>query len=436
MPPNRAGALRHSETVLQRLRRLHPQVIDLSLDRIENLLARLEHPERRLAPVVHVAGTNGKGSLIAYLRAMLEAAGKRVQAYTSPHLVSFHERVRLTGGLISEEKLIEVFERCEAANGSDPITEFEITTAAAFLAFAEDAADVLLLETGLGGRLDATNVVERPRLCVITPVSIDHVQYLGDSLEKIAFEKAGILKPGVSAVVGPQPGAALQVIEARAADVGAPLFRHGADWQFAASGKGFSFAAEGRSQSFPEPNLPGEHQRSNAALAVACATRLADFSLNESAIATGLQQADWPGRLQRLTRGPLVDLLPKEAGWEIWLDGGHNASAGEMLARHLAAWQDRPTHLIAGMLNSKAASDYLRPLAAGAAGLMTIAIPDELNSLSAEELAAAAGEAGAAAEAQPSLQAAVETILAAQPPGRILIAGSLYLAGHVLREHG
>ncbi|MCH6587773.1 MAG: hypothetical protein IH805_05615 [Proteobacteria bacterium] len=220
-----------SDAVLDRLTRLHPKLIDLSLGRIERLLARLDHPEQRLAPVVHVAGTNGKGSALAFLRAMLEAAGARVQVYTSPHLVRFHERIRLTGGPIAEPDLAALLETCEAANGAAPITFFEITTAAAFLAFAREPADILLLETGLGGRLDATNLIARPRLTAISPISVDHVQFLGATLEEIAFEKAGILKPGVPAVIGPQAPEAHAVIEARAAELGAPLHRHGREWR-------------------------------------------------------------------------------------------------------------------------------------------------------------------------------------------------------------
>jgi len=427
-----------SDAVLDRLTRLHPKLIDLSLGRIERLLAALGHPEEKLAPVVHIAGTNGKGSTLAFLRAMLEAAGNRVQVYTSPHLVRFHERIRLTDGLIAEPDLAALLEACETANGEAPITFFEITTAAAFLAFAREPADILLLETGLGGRLDATNMIAQPRLTAISPVSIDHVQFLGGSLEQIAFEKAGILKPGVPAAIGPQAPDAMAVIEARAAEVGTPLHRFGAEWRADAEGiagdGGFFFEFGGKTRRYPAPALPGAHQIGNAGLALACAELLEGFGLNAAACDTGLARAEWPGRLQRLTGGPLVDLLPE--GWELWLDGGHNAAAGAALARDLASWQTHPLHLIYGMLNTKGAQGFLRPLASLAATLHAVAIPGEPASLSAEDAAQEASDAGFAAQASESVAAALHDIAKHPAPGRILICGSLYLAGQVLAENG
>ncbi len=428
-----AAAPRTSDIVLERLRRLHPRAIDLSLDRIAALLARLDNPERRLPPVVHVAGTNGKGSLIAYLHAMLRAAGRRAQAYTSPHLVRFHERIRLGEGLIEEAELLRLLELCEEANAGAPITEFEITTVAALLAFAAHPADVLLLETGLGGRLDATNLVERPRLCVITPIAMDHMQYLGDRLEDIAFEKAGILKPGVAAVIGPQPPAALAVIEARAAEVGAPLQRCGREWRFEADGAGFLFEDAAGTRRFPATALPGAYQIVNAATAVAAAGLLGELIPAPDAVAAGLTTAAWPARLQRLTRGPLPARLPE--GWELWLDGGHNAAAGAALAESFAAWEPKPLYLLFGMLKTKDAAAFLAPLAEVAAALEAVSIPGEENALSAEAAAAAACGVGLEAEAQPSPEAALEAILR-RPPGRILICGSLYLAGRILAENG
>ncbi len=433
-----------SDAILDRLTGLHPKIIDLSLGRIERLLARLGHPERALPPVVHVAGTNGKGSLIAYLAAMLAAAGRTAHAYTSPHLVRFHERIALAGNPIAEPALAALLEECETANEDVPITFFEITTAAAFLAFSRTPADVLLLETGLGGRLDATNVIARPRLTVITPISIDHVHYLGEGLAGIAGEKAGILKPGVSAVVGRQPEAARAVVEARAAEVGSPLSLHGRDWSCVPHDAGFIYRDAAGELSLPRPALAGAHQVENAAMAVACARQLGEWSLDEAAIRRGLEGARWPGRLQRLTRGPLADLLAgaagreeKGPGWEVWLDGGHNAAAGEALAEVLAGWSDRPVHLIYGMLNTKAARDFLRPLAPHAASLHAVAIPGEAASLSAETAAAEARESGFAALPAAGVQEALEAILAAaETPGRVLICGSLYLSGRVLADNG
>ncbi len=429
-----------SDAVLERLTRLHPKVIDLSLGRVERLLARLGHPERRLAPVVHLAGTNGKGSSLAFLRAMLAAAGKRVQAYTSPHLVRFHERIRLADGLIDEARLIALLEHCEAANGPEPITFFEVTTAAALLAFAEEAAsengaDILLLETGLGGRLDATNVIDRPRLTAITPIALDHQQFLGDSLETIAREKAGILKAGVPCVVGPQPPEALSVIEARAGEIGAPLFRHAGDWTFVAERGGLRFEDANGVRTLPKPALDGAHQYANAALAAACAARLQDFDLDDAAIAEGIARADWPGRLQRLTRGPLAAALPE--GWELWLDGGHNPAAGAALAETLLPWADRPLHLIYGMLDTKAASGFLRPLAARTRSLQAVAIPGEAASLTAEAAAEHATKVGFRAAPAASVGEALRAIVTQEEgPARVLICGSLYLAGQVLADNG
>lgn len=423
-----------SDAVLARLNALHPKIIDLSLGRVETLLNSLGHPERRLAPVVHIAGTNGKGSVLACLRAMHEAEGRRVQAYTSPHLVRFHERIRLSDGLIEEPTLLALLEECEAANGGAPITFFEITTVAAFLAFAREPADLLLLEVGLGGRLDATNVIDRPALSVITPVSMDHTQYLGDSLEAIAFEKAGILKPGVSAVVGLQSPTALAVIEARAREIEAPLWVQGRDFEGAAGADALTYRDAAGEVALPFPALPGEHQRQNAILAMAAARRLGDLGPGLEACRQGLTQARWPARLQQLTRGPLVAQLP--ANWSLWLDGGHNAAAAEALAAWLG--RDRkPLHLIYGMLNTKAAADFLRPLAPLTARLEAIAIPGEPNSLSPEAAAEHALACGIAATAQPNLDAAMAAALAdSGPEGRVLICGSLYLAGKVLAENG
>ncbi len=429
-----------SDALLDRLTRLHPKLIDLSLGRIERLLDRLDHPERALPPVVHVAGTNGKGSVIAYLNAMLRAEGLAVHSYISPHLVHFHERISLAGRPIAEPDLVRLLQVCEAANGEAPITFFEITTAAALLAFSRSPAEVLLLETGLGGRLDATNVVARPRLTVITPLSLDHTQYLGETLEEIAFEKAGILKPGVPAVVAPQEPRALQVIARRAEELGAPLIQGGRDWSAKAEGDGFLFHGAAGARRFPLPGLAGPHQVDNAALALAAAEALGDLRPSEPSLRRGLLEVDWPGRLQRLNRGPLVDLLG-QAGpavrWELWLDGGHNGAAGEALSRALADWQDRPLHLVFGMMSSKAVQDFLRPLAPLAQSLRAVSIPGEHATLSADEAADKAREAGLEAEASADVAAALRAILdASDRPGRVLICGSLYLAGSVLTENG
>ncbi|HEY9550085.1 MAG TPA: Mur ligase family protein, partial [Kiloniellaceae bacterium] len=428
------------DAVLDRLTRLHPKVIDLSLGRVERLLARLGHPEAHLAPVVHVAGTNGKGSLLAFLRAMLEAAGQRVQAYTSPHLVRFHERIRLTSGLIDEAALIALLERCEETNGPEPITFFEVTTAAAFLAFTADPADLLLLEVGLGGRLDATNVIDKPRPTAITPIALDHQQFLGTTLEAIAGEKAGIMKPGVTCVVGQQEPEILALLERRAQAIAAPLFACGRDWRFTPTAGGLRYEDAEQAIDLPKPSLPGRHQIANAALAVACATRLTGFGLDAAAMAAGLTKAVWPARLQRLTQGPLVDALPKPygpGGWELWLDGGHNPAAGVALAETLQDWHDRPLDLIYGMLDTKVAAGYLEALAPHVRALKAVRIPGEAASLSAEAAATHALKAGIDAAPADSVMAALRTLSAGGgEPARVLICGSLYLAGHVLSENG
>ncbi|HPE25517.1 bifunctional folylpolyglutamate synthase/dihydrofolate synthase [Albidovulum sp.] len=419
-----------SDVILSRMMALHPKIIDLTLDRVWQLLDALGHPERRLPPVIHIAGTNGKGSTQAMIRAGLEAAGGRVHAYTSPHLARFHERIRLAGALVTEDYLTEVLAECEAANGGTPITYFEITTCAALLAFARTEADWTLLEVGLGGRLDATNVVDRPRLTIITPVSIDHQQYLGETLAEIAGEKAGILKRGVPCVVGPQEEAGLEVIEAKAARLGCPLLVHGQHWHVWEERGRLIFQDENGLLDLPLPNLPGPHQIDNAGAALAALRHLgADAAACEAAVT----RAYWPARMQRLTQGPLVEAA---GACELWLDGGHNPAGGQAVAATLARMPARPTHLVLGMLNTKDIAGYLRPVAAQARSLTAVSIPGEANTLTAEETQAAAARAGIVAETAESVLAAVRKIAAADPSARILICGSLYLAGGILKENG
>ena len=423
-----------SDRVLTRLMRLHPKKIDLSLGRVERLLAALGDPQDSLPPVVHVAGTNGKGSTVATLRACLEAAGYRVHVYTSPHLVRFHERIRLAGQLIDEDALLAVLEECERANGDAPVTFFEVTTAAAFVAFTRTPADIVLLETGLGGRLDATNVVRLPAVTAITPISLDHQSFLGDTVALIAGEKAGILKPGVPAVIGPQPADAAGVIAARAAIIGAPLYRCGQEWHCDAATDGMRYAGRRWRLDLPLPSLPGSHQIANAGAAIACLEQLAGFLLPQHAIAAGLRAIEWPARLQHLVRGPLVDALP--TGWELWLDGGHNPAAGEILADAACGWRDRPLHLIVGMLNTKDAAGFLAPLAPDVRTLEAVTIPAEENSHPAALIAVAARSLGIAAHESASVAAALGTIIGDGEPGRVLICGSLHLAGLVLADNG
>ncbi|KAA2312523.1 bifunctional folylpolyglutamate synthase/dihydrofolate synthase [Pseudooceanicola sediminis] len=423
-----------SDALLDRMMRLHPKVIDLVLDRVWRLLAALDHPEEKLPPVIHLAGTNGKGSTQAMLRAGLEGMGASVHAYTSPHLVRFHERIRLNGALISEAALSALLDECLVANGPDPITYFEITTCAALLGFARQPADWCLLETGLGGRLDATNVVARPAMTVLTPISMDHEGFLGDTIEKIAAEKAGILKRGVPCVVAPQSEAALEVIEARAARLGAPLFVHGQHWHVWEERGRLVFQDETGLLDLPLPNLPGAHQIVNAGAAIAVLRQLTlGQAACETACEAAVSKAEWPARLQRLRKGPLAESAPLG---ELWLDGGHNPAAGEALALHLSQMAGRPTHMICGMLNTKDVRGYLRPLAAHVESLTAVPIPGEANTLSAEETATAARDTGHEAFVAETVEIALQRIIAACPDARVLIGGSLYLAGRVLETNG
>lgn len=419
-----------SDAILARMMEFHPKIIDLTLDRVHRLLAALGHPERALPPVIHLAGTNGKGSTQAMIRAGLEADGKLVHAYTSPHLAWFHERIRLAGELISEEALATLLDECVAANGGEEITFFEITTCAALLAFSRTPADYTLLEVGLGGRLDATNVVDRPALTVLTPISIDHQQYLGETLPEIAGEKAGILKRGVPCVVGPQEDAALDVIETRAARLGAPLLVHGQHWHVTTERGRLVFQDETGLLDLPLPNLPGPHQIQNAGAALAA---LRHLGASETACEAAVTRAFWPARMQRLRQGPLVDLAP---GVELWLDGGHNPAGGEAIAATLAAMSARPTFAICGMLNTKDIGGYLRPLAPHLAELHAVSIPGEKNTLPAEVTAEAARKAGIVAAEAESVGAALAGIADRNPQARVLICGSLYLAGTVLKDNG
>lgn len=419
-----------SDAILERMMALHPKIIDLTLDRMWRLLDALGNPQDKLPPVIHIAGTNGKGSTQAMIRAGLEASGKRVHAYTSPHLARFHERIRLAGELISEQHLSEVLDECYAANDGGNITYFEITTCAAILAMSRVEADYTLLEVGLGGRLDATNVIAKPALTIITPVSIDHEQFLGNTLEKIAGEKAGIIKRGVPCVVGPQQDEALDVIEATAARLGAPLIAYGQHWHAFEERGRLIFQDETGLLDLPLPNLPGAHQIQNAGAALAA---LRHLNMGEAAYEAAVTKAFWPARMQRLKQGPLIEAAPEA---ELWLDGGHNAAAGQALAAHLATLPQRPTHLVCGMLNTKDIAGYLTPMAPHVASLTAVSIPGEANTLPADVTAEAATRAGMQASTAGSVAEAVAEVAATAPHARILICGSLYLAGAVLRENG
>lgn len=430
-----------SDHILAELKTLHPRLIDLSLGRIEALLAKLGHPEQRLPPVIHVAGTNGKGSVAAFLKAMLEAAGKRVHVYTSPHLVRFHERIAIAGSdgksrPISEDELVERLRDTQRINAGADITQFEITTAAALQAFADHPADALILEVGLGGRLDATNVVACPALSIITPIAMDHADKLGDSIAKIAWEKAGILKPGVTAVISAQPDAALETISAHARSLSTPLFVWGSDYEaFEQRGRLVYQGAE-QLMDLPLPALMGRHQIANAGTAIAAALHLKTLGLADpEAIERGLLEVRWPARMQHLSNGPLSRLLTP--GCELWLDGGHNPAGGKAIAQTLADMEDRspkPVGLVLGMMGNKDAAGFLEHFSGLVRRIVTVPVsggPETTHEPAA--LAAVANSAGFTAEAGSDVEDAIRRLQKAQGgPLRILICGSLYLAGHVL----
>ncbi len=415
------------EGVIARLHGLHPRLIDLSLDRLRVLLAKLGGPERRLPPVVHVAGTNGKGSTCAFLRAIGEAAGWRVHVYTSPHLVHFNERIRIAGRLIDDATLAATLEEVERVNAGAPITVFEVITAAAFVLFAQTPAELCVLEVGLGGRGDATNVIERPVASAITSISFDHRDLLGDTIAAIASEKAGIMKAGAAVAIGEQPPDVEQVLLAEALRRGTPVGLRGRDWSIRPHAGGLRYDDAAGSLNLPLPALVGAHQHDNAAIAVA-ALRLSGLAIPEPAFTSGLAAAEWPARLQRL-RGRLAGLVP---GRDLWLDGGHNPGAGRVLAAQLDAWGGE-THLVVGMKQSKDAAAFLRPLLARAASVFAVSEPGQHLALPVDAIAAAAD---GRARIGPRVEDALHALAREGGPGRVLICGSLYLAGEVLKLDG
>ena len=434
-----------AEREIAELLNRHPKGVDLALDRIRSLLAALGDPQRRLPPTLHVAGTNGKGSTVAFARAILEAAGRSVHVHTSPHLVHWHERYRLgraggAGQLVSDDILADAVRRAAQANGDAPITVFEVLTAVAFLLFSEHPADACLLEVGLGGRFDATNVIEKPAASLVASISLDHQSYLGDRVELIAAEKAGIFKPGVPAVVGHQSEpTALDVLRTQAERIGAPLTVYGEDF-FAFEERGrFIYQDERGLLDLPLPRLSGRHQLSNAALAIA-GLRASGFDLPREAFEQGVARADWPGRMQRLTSGPIFDLAAP--GSEVWLDGGHNPGAGLVMAETLANMEDRvprPLVLVAGMLTTKEPLGFFEAFSGMARHVMTVPIRSSDAGMPAEELADVALDAGLDAQACGSVEEAIDVVSRnwdSETPPRFLICGSLYLVGDVLAASG
>ncbi len=416
-----------------RLQTIFPKQIDLDLSRMNELLAALGNPHLNLPPVIHVAGTNGKGSCIAYLRAILESAGYRVHVYTSPHLVRFNERIRLAGELIGNDHLIDIIESVQRANGDKPITFFELTTAAAFVAFEKMDADIVLLETGLGGRFDATNVIPNPVMTIITPISIDHTEFLGNTIEKIAYEKACIQKQGAISIVGPQHPNAAKVIMDYGLSIHAVPFMYGVFWQAQLLEHGFEYEGV-NTYDLPLPKLPGAHQIYNAATAIAAAERLDGFTITQDHIVEGLLNAEWPARMQHLQSGPAFAYL--QSGDELWLDGGHNPAAGHIIADFIDRRDDKPWVMIMGMLQNKDAAGFLSPLKDKIKSLCAISIDGEEKSAKPRDLVGIAHNLSIPALAAENLSQAIQHLKQIHPgPVRILIAGSLYLAGRILTTH-
>jgi dihydrofolate synthase/folylpolyglutamate synthase len=423
-PPN-PGLQPRISAVIERLHALYPRMIDLSTVRLDRLLGLLGNPHLKLPPVIHVAGTNGKGSTCAFLRAIGEAAGLRVHVFTSPHLVRFNERIRVAGHIVDDATLESALAEVERVNDGAPITVFEVLMAAAFMLFARVPAELCVLEVGLGGRHDATNVVPHPVACAIASISLDHREMLGPTIEIIAGEKAGIMKPGVPVVTGLQPETVLQVFRTEAARVGAGLAARNAEWTITATETGLRYTDASGSIDLPKPSLPGTFQHDNAGIAVA-AIRASGLAISGEAIAQGIAKAEWPARLQRLT-GRLAATLPH--GWELWLDGGHNPGGGQALADHATIWSDRPLHIIVGMKKAKDSAEFLRPLIPHATSLWAVSEPGQHLALPVEDIVAASG---GVAQPGPTVREALSK-LHPSDAARVLICGSLYLAGEVLK---
>jgi dihydrofolate synthase / folylpolyglutamate synthase len=429
--------MRNSEAYLARFLALHPKLIDLSLGRTERLLAAMGSPEARLPPIIHVAGTNGKGSTIAFMRAILEAAGKRVHVYTSPHLVRFHERIRLAGQLVGEDRLVEAFERVEHANAGEPITFFEITTAVAFDLFAREPADAVLLEVGLGGRFDSTNAIRNPAASVITPISMDHREFLGDTIEKIAFEKAGIIKRGSPLILADQNETAQAVCLDVAGKLGVDTLVGGQDFQAFEERGRLVYQDENALLDLALPRLPGRHQHANAATAIAVLRRVFGSVIPHAAIENGMLTVEWPARFQRLT-GALTKLAPQ--GAEIWLDGAHNADGALALAETITSLEERsprPLVILMATMARKNPAEILLPFKGITQEFYAVRL-DQDGARAPDEMAEHARRHGLPAAVAGTVEETLAFLAARQweTPPRIVIGGSLYLAGEVLQADG
>ena len=427
------------EKTIKRIELLHPKVIDLSLERLETLLEKLDNPEKKLPPVIHVAGTNGKGSTISILRSIQSAAGRSSHVYTSPHLVDLTERFLIADKEVKATTLVKLLKQCEEANAGSAITFFEIITAAGFLAFSTFKADLLLLEVGLGGRFDATNVINNPILSIITPISLDHQHYLGNTLPKIAFEKAGILKENKPAVIGKQYPEALEVIKLKAAETDSELFIFDRDWSISETKDSIKFEADGDTRYFEKPSLRGTHQVHNSGIAIAAAHYMSKlFPIQNSAIDKGLKTVKWSARLQKIKKGPLAEILPNQV--ELWLDGGHNHDASLAISETIYNWKRQDPsltfHLIFGSLNNREIESLLVPFVGIIDLIQTVAIPKHESTACPENAANLALSLGFDAAPSNSLLSAIEAIISKSNGKRIiLVYGSLYLAGSILEKN-
>ena len=422
------------DKVLKRLEVLHPKQIDLSLGRILKLLKRLGNPHLKLPPTIHVAGTNGKGSTIAFLRSIFENNDYKVHTYTSPHLINFNERIRVNSQIIDNENLIELLEECEFYNKNDPITFFEITTAAAYLCFSKKQADILLLETGLGGRFDATNVISDKICSVLTPISMDHMTFLGKSIKSITREKVGIFKRNRPAIISPQTTEALEIIEKEAIKKNIGLFKYGSDWEIIKkSQEKFLMRVFEEEFEVPKPKLFGEHQMYNAGLAITVSKILKDFSFDNKKIYDGVHETFWQARMQQIDNGKLKEIVGKN--YELWLDGGHNSHASEMLLDNLKKWEKDNLFLIFGMINGKEPKEFLTKIFPLIKSLQVIPIKKH-QFIGSKEIQQIFKDEYGIIRPEKTIQNAIKYITNNFTGGKIVICGSLYLAGDVLKSNG
>ena len=426
-----------SNQILKRLELLHPKKIDLSLSRLKKLLKKLDNPHLKIGPTIHIAGTNGKGSVTSYLRSIYEAANLKVHTYTSPHLINFNERIRINSKLIEDQYLNSILEECEKKNESEPITFFEITTAAAFLAFSRNKADLVLIETGLGGRFDATNVIKNPLCCVLTPISMDHMNFLGNSIEKIAFEKAGIIKKQSTVVLSKQNNVVRSIVKKGVLSKRCRLFEEGKDWAIKEINKeSFVFKFLNSQYQYPLPFLKGKHQVENAATAISTVKSINQIQVNENFINDGIRKVFWPARMQNLSNGRLRKKLGNK--FDIWLDGGHNEDAANMIFSFIKDWSSQDKIMILAMTSGKNPTTFLKKIINQFKLVILLPIENHqyIKPYEIRESIRAKFDDKIKVECSLNIDEAIDLILDKHLSGKILICGSLYLAGQILKADG